>query len=108
MVLPESLRAVQASWGLNDGLVPHLERLIAADMDDLQSRTRLRLIRVCKGFCPRDTACEFAILLCCLMCVEPLLYDILGGASIHTNDNIGRHVQQFLVSDIARATAYVG
>ena len=52
-VLPESLRAMQASWGLDDALIPQLERLIAADMNDFQSRTRLMPIRVCKGFCPR-------------------------------------------------------
>ena len=77
-VLPECLRSVQTSWGVHEGLEAALARVVAADKDDFSSRQKLRLLRVCQRMCPADAARNLAIALICMLCVEPMLYDLLG------------------------------
>ena len=42
------------------------------------SRQKLRLLRVCRQLCPATAAVDLVIVFNCLLCAEPLLYDLLG------------------------------
>ena len=53
-----------------------------ADANDFSSRNRLRLLRVCRVLCPPDGAADVAIILQCLLTVDPILYEIMGGGSL--------------------------
>ena len=77
-VLPECLRAMQTSWAVHEGLAASLARMVAADKDDFSSRQKLRLLRVCRLLCPAAAAVDLVIVFNCLLCAEPLLYDLLG------------------------------
>ena len=52
--------------------------MIAADKDDFSSRQKLRLLRVCSQLCPATAAVDLAIVFNCLLCVDLMLYDLLG------------------------------
>ena len=81
-ILPESLRGMQTSWKVHEGIAAQLERLVRANADDFSSRNKLRLLRICRVLCPPDAASDTAITLHCLLAVDPILYDLLnkGGA----------------------------
>ena len=53
-----------------------------ADANDFSSRNRLRLLRVCRVLCPPDGAADVAIILQCLLTVDPILYELMGGGSL--------------------------
>ena len=76
--MPESLRLLKATWDLDASAIPTLERLVAADSEDFQSKNKLRLLRICERLCPREAAPELAIALNVLLCADPLMYFLLG------------------------------
>ena len=55
-----------------------LQRLVEADRGDFQSRTKLRLLRVCKTFCVPGICWQLGIAVDTLTVVEKLLWVILG------------------------------
>ena len=81
-ILPLCLAGMQTTWKVDEGLAASLERAIRADANDFNSRNRLRLLRVCRVLCPPDGAADAAIILQCLLTVDPILYELLGGGSL--------------------------
>ena len=77
-VLPECLRSLQTSWQVHEGLAASLARMVAADKDYFSPRQKLRLLRVCRQLCPATAAVDLVVVFNCLLCSEPLLYDLLG------------------------------
>ena len=49
-----------------------------ADSEDFASKNKLRLLRICETLCPREVAPELGITMNVLLCVDPLLFFILG------------------------------
>ena len=66
---------------MDEGVAAALERAVRADANDFSSRNKLRLLRVCRALCPPDAASDMAIVLQCLLTVDPILYDLLGCGS---------------------------
>ena len=79
-VLPECLKAMQTSWGVDESIAAALVRMIKADANDFSSRNKMRLLRVCRNLCPLEAAADVAIVLQCLLMVDPILYELLGGS----------------------------
>jgi hypothetical protein len=77
-VLPESLRSMQVHWGTHDGVIAALERAVAADEDDFKSKSKLRLLRVCKALCPERVGPTIALALQCVLAVDHIMYQVLG------------------------------
>lgn len=77
-LLPQSLRDVQVFWRAPEGLEASLERQIAADANDFQSRTKLRLLRACRQLCPPSAAWQLGVQIVAHALADALLYDILG------------------------------
>ena len=80
-ILPVCLSGMQTSWDIDESMIAALERIVRADRDDFHSRNKLRLLRVCKALCPLAAAADIAIILQCMLTVDPVLYDLLGGSS---------------------------
>ena len=79
-ILPECLKSMQTSWGVDESIAAALERMINADANDFSSRNKLRLLRVCRSLCPVEAAVDVAIVLQCLLMVDPILYELMGGS----------------------------
>ena len=77
-LLPAALRQVQATWGSGDHLETILERLVAADQSDFQSKSKLRLMRTCRALCISSAPSDLVIVITALSQVDPILYDLLG------------------------------
>ena len=78
-ILPLCLAGMQTTWNVHEGVAAALERAVRADANDFSSRNRLRLLRVCRVLCPPDGAADVAIILQCLLTVDPILYELMGG-----------------------------
>ena len=83
-ILPECLKSMQTSWDIDESIAAALERLVRADANDFKSRNKLRLLRVCRVLCPFEAAADVAVVLQCVLMVDPVLYDILGNKSDET------------------------
>ena len=78
--LPDALRQLLATWDVNvtASCEKFLERLIAADQQDLASRNKLKLLRICRNLCGPSDVKEIALQLTTHRTVDRLMYSILG------------------------------
>ena len=72
-ILPLCLVGMQTTWNVHEGVAAALERAVRADANDFSSRNKLRLLRVCRVLCPPGGAADVAIMLQCLLIVDPIL-----------------------------------
>ena len=77
-LIASALKDVQTFWNCADGIEATLLRLIAADAGDFHSKSKLRLLRVARGFCHVDSGWKAAIVLVSLLIVDKILFAILG------------------------------
>ena len=80
-LLPTALKEVQVQWNAADGLEATLLRIIAAYVGDFHSKSRLRLLRVVRGFAQPDSGWKACILLTTLLVVDKVLFGILGNGT---------------------------
>ena len=80
-LLPTALKEVQVQWNAADGLEATLLRIIAADVGDFHSKSRLRLLRVVRGFAQPDSGWKACILLTTLLVIDKVLFGILGNGT---------------------------
>jgi hypothetical protein len=73
-LLPEAIKELKAHWGSNDGLVPTLERLVAADSLDFHSK----LPRVAKILCDPLVGFEMGCTHIVEAEVDKVLSEVLG------------------------------
>ena len=77
-LLPESLQLLKVFWGLNDSMISSLERLLQADAGDFHTKSKLRLLRICKCFCATDFCWQIGIIVTTLTIVDSILFAILS------------------------------
>ena len=77
-VLPASLRSLQTFWGLSEGLIPTLERIVAADKNEFHAKSKLRLLRVCRVLCLPSSSWQVAVIMTTLAVIDTILYAVLG------------------------------
>ena len=77
-VLPECLKLLQTTWGINEGMEAALARIVASDASEFTSKNKLRLLRACRVLCQPAAAEEMAIVFQSLLCVDALLFEIMG------------------------------
>jgi len=77
-ILPDVLSDMQALWGAKGSVESLLARLVAADAEDFQSRSKLRLLRCCEAFVPVSAGWRLGIQITVSREVDKLLYSFLG------------------------------
>ena len=93
-VLPECLSEMQALWGATGNIAQLLERLLAADHEDFQARSKLRLMRCCQTFVPLEASWKIGILLVILRETDKLLYAILGDGTVSSRAGLAKLVDE--------------
>lgn len=77
-LLPEALKHVQIFMGVTQSMTTELAKLVAADAGNFSARTKLRLLRVCRGLCSGEAGWRAAVLVITLSAVDTLLFALLG------------------------------
>ena len=77
-LLPEAVVALKTHWGLSEAVLAMLERIVAADANDYNAKSKLRLLRVVKTLCQPSVPWKIGIVVQTLDIVDRLLYAILG------------------------------
>lgn len=77
-LVPSALRELKAHWDLSDGMWQTLSRIVSADREDFHSKSKLRLLKVCRGLCTSEAAHWMSILVTSLLAVDAALYDLFG------------------------------
>ena len=69
---------VRVGQDVPDSLEASLAQIIANDRNDLESRSKLRLLRICKVLCADDIQEQLAIAVLGGADVDVLMYTLLG------------------------------